>query len=102
MSHLPAEAYYIVSAALFSIGAIGLVARRNIIVMLMCLELMLSSANIVFVAASRAHASLQGQLYAFFLIALAASEVAVGLAIVVSVFHARNEVDVDPLSEMRG
>jgi NADH-quinone oxidoreductase subunit K len=101
-AHLPPEAYYLVAGALFGIGAIGVCARRNILVMLMCLELMLSSANLVFVAASRAHGAIDGQVYAFFLIALAAAEVAVGLAIVVSVFHARNQVDVDQLSEMRG
>jgi NADH-quinone oxidoreductase subunit K len=101
-SHLPPEAYYLVSAVLFGIGAVGLCARRNVLVMLMCLELMLSSANLVFVAASRAHGSLDGQVYAFFLIALAAAEVAVGLAIIVSVFHARGDVDIDRLSEMKG
>lgn len=100
--HLPAQAYYLVSAMLFSIGAVGVCARRDIIVMLMCLELMLSSANLVFVAAARAHGSLDGQVYAFFLIALAASEVAVGLAIVISVFRARANVDIDSVSEMRG
>jgi NADH-quinone oxidoreductase subunit K len=101
-AHLPPEAYYMVAAVLFSIGAIGVCARRSILVMLMCLELMLSSANLVFVAAARAHGSPDGQVYAFFLIALAACEVAVGLGIVVSVFHARNQVDVDQISEMRG
>ena len=100
--HLPLEAYILVSAALFVIGATGFCIRRNVLMMLMCVELMLAASSIVFVAAARAHQSLDGQVYALFLIALAAAEVAVGLSIVISVFHRRASVDVDELSELRG
>lgn len=101
-AHLPSEPYILVSALLFAIGAGGFCARRDVLVMLMCVELMLTAANIVFVAASRELQAIDGQVYAFFLMALAAAEVAVGLSIVVRVFSNRQSVDVDNVCDMKG
>lgn len=92
----------LVAAILFVIGAAGFCLRRNALVMLMCVELMLTSASLVFVAAARAHNDVSGQVIALFLIALAAIEVAVGLALVVAVFHSRRSVDVDTVADLKG
>ncbi len=100
--HLPLEAYVLISAPLVVIGATGCCLRRNVLMMLMCVELMLAASSIVFVAAAYAHRSVDGQVYALFLIALAAAEVAVGLSIVVSVFYRRPSVDADQLSNLKG
>jgi NADH-quinone oxidoreductase subunit K len=102
MQFVPLQAYLVVAALLFVIGAAGFCLRRNVLVMLMCVELMLTAASIVFVAAARAHADVNGQVIALFLIALAAVEVAVGLALVVAVFHNRRSVDVDTVADLKG
>jgi NADH-quinone oxidoreductase subunit K len=99
---VPSEPYMLVSALLFTIGLVGFCCRRDVLVMLMCVELMLTSANIVFVTAGRGLASADGQVIAFFVIALAAAEVAVGLALVVSVFHNRRSVDADAVTDLKG
>jgi NADH-quinone oxidoreductase subunit K len=99
---VPAEPYLLVSALLFTTGLVGFCCRRDVIVMLMSVELMLTSANIVFVTAGRALGTADGQVIAFFVIALAAAEVAVGLALVVSVFHNRASVDADAAADLKG
>lgn len=94
--------YLIVSALLFSIGATGLLVRRNPLVMFMCVELMLNAVNISFVAFSTALQDLAGQTAVFFVLVVAAAEVVVGLSIVVAVMRRRPSATVDDLSELRG
>jgi len=100
--HVSTETYILVSALLFVIGMAGFCLRRNVLVMLMCVELMFASSGLVFVAAGRDRADANGQVYTLLLIALAAAEVAVGLALVVAVFRNRRSVDVDLLSDLKG
>ena len=93
--------YLILSALLFSIGVAGLVIRRNILIIFMSIELLLNSANLLFIAFSRYRLSLDGQVVAFFVIAVAAAEAAVGLAIVIAIFRNRGTVKVDELNLMK-
>ena len=94
--------YLILSGLLFSVGLAGVLLRRNIIIILMCLELMLSAANLAFVAFSRMHGNLQGQVMVFFSIAVAAAEAAVALSILIALFRSKAGVDVDDSAELRG
>ena len=100
--------YLIVSGLLFSIGLAGVVARRNILVIYMCLELMLSAANLTLVAFSRFRLTPEGlpdynaQALVFFTITVAAAEVAVGLAIIVALYRAKHSVDVGAVEKMKG
>jgi NADH-quinone oxidoreductase subunit K len=88
--------YYIVlSAVLFTIGAVGVLVRRNAIVLFMCVELMLNAANLALVTFSRINGDLNGQIMAFFVMVVAASEVVVGLAIIMSIFRTRRSSSVD-------
>ena len=88
--------YYLVLAAiLFTIGAVGVLIRRNAIVLFMCIELMLNAANLTLVAFSRITGTLDGQIMAFFVMVVAAAEVVVGLAIIMSIFRARRSASVD-------
>jgi NADH-quinone oxidoreductase subunit K len=88
--------YYIVLAgALFTIGAVGVLIRRNAIVLFMCVELMLNAANLALVSFSRIHGNLDGQIMAFFVMVVAAAEVVVGLAIIMSIFRTRRSASVD-------
>jgi NADH-quinone oxidoreductase subunit K len=89
------------SAALFSIGAMGVLIRRNPLVVFMCIELMLNAVNLAFVTFGRFLNSQDGQVFAFMVVVVAASEVVVGLALITSVFRLGREMDVDDLSEMR-
>ena len=98
---VPITHFLYLALALFIIGALGVLLRRNILIVLMGIELMLNAANIVLVAFSRWHGNLDGQVMAMFVIAVAAAEAAVGLAIVVSLFRSRNGADVDDLSLLR-
>src|SRR5438132_6678505 len=96
------ESYYVaLSAALFSIGVIGVVVRRNPLVIFMSIELMLNAANLALVAFGRRHGTVDGQAIVFFVMAVAAAEVAVGLAIIVAIFRVRRRLSVDDLSLMR-
>ena len=88
------------SAVLFSIGAFGVVVRRNAIILFMCVELMLNAVNLAFVALSP-YAGIQGQVFVFFVIAVAAAEAAVGLAIIISVFRHAESVDLENFSLLR-
>jgi NADH-quinone oxidoreductase subunit K len=88
--------YYLVLAAiLFTIGAVGVLVRRNAIVLFMCIELMLNAANLTLVAFSRITGTLDGQIMAFFVMVVAAAEVVIGLAIIMSIFRARRSASVD-------
>jgi NADH-quinone oxidoreductase subunit K len=86
---------------LFVVGMVGVLVRRNVLIILMSLELMLNAANVALIAFSRMWGNLDGQVFAMFVIAVAAAEAAVGLAIVVSIFRSRAGADVDDLSTLR-
>ncbi|NKQ54351.1 NADH-quinone oxidoreductase subunit NuoK [Amycolatopsis sp. K13G38] len=87
--------YLCLSAVLFGLGAAGVLLRRNVIVVLMCVELMLNAANLAFVVFSRMHGRLDGQVFAFFTMVVAAAEVVVGLAIVMAAFRDRRSSSID-------
>jgi NADH-quinone oxidoreductase subunit K len=88
--------YYIVLASiLFTIGAVGVLIRRNAIVLFMCVELMLNAANLALITFSRVHGNLDGQIMAFFVMVVAAAEVVVGLAIIMVIFRTRRSASVD-------
>ena len=96
------ESYYVaLSAVLFSIGVVGVVVRRNPLVIFMSIELMLNAANLALVAFGQRVGNLDGQAVVFFVMAVAAAEVAVGLAIIVTIFRVRRRLSVDDLSVMR-
>ena len=95
------EHYIAVSAILFAIGLFGVVVRRNLIVIYMSLELMLNSANLALVAFSRYNNNLDGQVMVFFIITVAAAEVAVGLALIVALYRRRQSADVEDLSSLK-
>jgi NADH-quinone oxidoreductase subunit K len=94
--------YMTLAAILFGIGALGILVRRNALVMFMCIELMLNAVNLTFIAAGRALGNLDGQLAVFFVLVVAAAEVVVGLAIIVAIFRLRQTASVDDLTEMKG
>ena len=87
---------------LFVIGGVGVLVRRNAIVLFMCVELMLNACNLAFVAFARMHGALDGQIIAFFVMVVAAAEVVVGLAIIVVVYRRRQSASVDDLTVLRG
>ncbi|MBZ4322554.1 NADH-quinone oxidoreductase subunit NuoK [Streptomyces huiliensis] len=93
--------YLYLSALLFTIGGVGVLVRRNAIVVFMCVELMLNACNLAFVTFSRMHGNLDGQIIAFFTMVVAAAEVVVGLAIIVSVYRARHSASVDDASLLK-
>ncbi len=94
--------FTILSAILFSIGAVGVLVRRNPLIMFMSIELMLNAANLAFVAFSRYLFNLDGQVFVFLVLTVAAAEVAVGLAIIVALFRSRATVDVDEANSLKG
>lgn len=93
--------YLFLSAIMFSIGVTGVLMRRNAIIILMCIELMLNAVNLLFVAFSVQHNDPSGQMMVFFIMAVAAAEVAVGLAILVLVFRNIGSVDIDDLNKLK-
>ena len=100
--------YVILSAILFTIGALGVLIRRNALIIFMSVELMLNAANLAFVAFSRSYEVAKGQplfdgqIFVFFVIAVAAAEVAVGLALIVEIFKSKRSIDVDQMSSLKG
>ncbi|REK19370.1 MAG: NADH-quinone oxidoreductase subunit NuoK [Actinobacteria bacterium] len=90
------------AAVLFVIGALGMLSRRNALVMFMCIELMLNAVNLTLISAGRAMNDLNGQVATFFILVVAAAEVVVGLAIIVAIFRRRSTASVDELNEMSG
>ena len=94
--------YLGLAAVLFSIGAVGLMVRRNVLVMFMCIELMLNAANLTFVSFSRELHDIGGQSLVFFVLVVAAAEVVVGLGIVVAIFRRRISTTADDLHSLKG
>jgi NADH-quinone oxidoreductase subunit K len=101
-SQMGPEPYLILGAILFTMGAVGLLVRRNALVMFMCVELMLNAVNLTFVALSRELDDLGGQIAVFFVLVVAAAEVVVGLGIIVSIFRRRQGATADDLSVLKG
>jgi len=99
---VPLSWYLILSALLFTIGAVGFLIKRNPIVIFMCVELMLNAANVTFVAFGRYLGSPGGMMFSIFVMAVAAAEVAVGLGILISIFRSRESINVDEVNVMRG
>lgn len=99
---VPTTLYIVLSAALFTIGVLGVLIRRNAIVLFMSVELMLNAANLALVAFAREHASIDGQVMVFFIVAVAAAEVAVGLALLVAIFRSKRTSNVDEVSILKG
>lgn len=95
------EHYLVVSALLFALGLLGVITRRNLLVMYMSLELMLNAANLALVAFSRYTDSLDGQVFVFFIITVAAAEVSVGLALIVALYRKRQTSHVEDLTTLR-
>lgn len=91
-----------VSAFLFVLGAVGVFIRRNVITVMMCIELMLNAVNLAFIAFSRAHGTIDGQILVFFVLTVAAAEAAVGLAIVIALQRHREDLDVDSFNLLKG
>lgn len=107
---IPTSYYIILSAILFTIGVAGVLVRRNAIIIFMSVELMLNSANLAFVAFARAFqssgavdaAAMSGQIFVFFVMTVAAAEVAVGLALIVAIFKTKRSIDVDEVHQLKG
>lgn len=99
---IPITYYLILAGILFTIGALGVIARRNAIVVFMSLELMFNAANLVFIAFAAYHKVLFGQIFVFFIMAVAAAEVAVGLAIIVMIFRTKKSINVDEMDALKG
>jgi NADH-quinone oxidoreductase subunit K len=99
---IPASWALLVSGLLFTIGVVGVLVRRNAIVIFMSVELMLNAGNLAFIAFARSMNSLDGQVIVFFVMAVAAAEVAVGLAIIVNLFRLRESVFVDEINLLKG
>jgi NADH-quinone oxidoreductase subunit K len=102
LPEMPTTLCFILSGILFTIGAVGAILRRNVIVVFMCIELMLNAVNLVFIAAANALSSMDGSVFVFFIMTVAAVEAAVGLAIFVMVFRQRNTVDAYEIALLRG
>jgi NADH-quinone oxidoreductase subunit K len=94
--------YVALSAVLFTIGALGVLLRRNAIIIFMSVEMMLNSANLAFVAFARQLGDLDGQVLVFFVITVAAAEVAVGLALIVTIFRTKKSINIDEINLMKG
>jgi NADH-quinone oxidoreductase subunit K len=99
--HITLQQYLIVSALLFAVGLLGVIARRNLLVIYMCIELMLNAANLALVAFSRFTNNLDGQVFVFFVITVAAAEVSVGLALIVALYRKRQTAHVEDLTMMK-
>jgi NADH-quinone oxidoreductase subunit K len=99
--HVPTSWYLILAAALFCLGMMGVIIRRNALVVFMCIELMLNAANLTFVAFARERGDLTGHISAFFIIAVAAAEASVGLAIIISMFRARGTLNIEEVHSMK-
>ena len=99
---VPVNYYIILSAILFTIGVVGVLIRRNALIIFMSIELMLNGANLAFVAFGSVIRNFSGQIFVFFVIAVAAAEVAVGLALIVEIFKSKRSIDVDQMSSLKG
>jgi len=99
---VPVSYYLAISGILFTLGAMGVLIRRNALVIFMSIELMLNAGNLAFVAFARMHNTFSGQLFVFFVMTVAAAEVAVGLALIVAIFRTKNSINVDQMSSLKG
>jgi len=99
---VPVTYYVILSAILFTIGALGVLSRRNPLIIFMSIELMLNAANLAFVAFASVYKTFSGQIFVFFVIAVAAAEVAVGLALIVEIFKSKKNINIDELNSLKG
>jgi NADH-quinone oxidoreductase subunit K len=99
---VPVDYYVVLSAILFSIGALGVLSRRNPLIIFMSIELMLNAANLAFVAFASVYKTFSGQIFVFFVIAVAAAEVAVGLALIVEIFKAKKNINIDEMNSLKG
>jgi len=99
---VPVDYYVVLSAILFSIGALGVLSRRNPLIIFMSIELMLNAANLAFVAFASVYNTFSGQIFVFFVIAVAAAEVAVGLALIVEIFKAKKNINIDEMNSLKG
>ncbi len=99
---VPTEAYLLLSGILFVLGCMGVMLRKSVLTIFMSIELMLNAVNLSFVAFARQHGQLDGHIFVFFVMAVAAAEVAVGLAIIVDIFRSRRSVDIDDVSWLKG
>jgi len=102
MTSVPIEAYVALSLVLFMMGALGVLLRRNAIIIFMSVELMLNAGNLAFVAFARQWGNIDGQIFVFFVMTVAAAEVAVGLALIVAIFNHRKSINIDDLHAMEG
>ncbi len=101
MQNVPLEYYLALSATLFVIGAIGVLTRRNAIIIFMCIEMMLNAVNLTLVAFSSFLGSISGQIFVFFVMTVAAAEAAVGLAIILALFRNKQTIDVNDINVMK-
>jgi len=101
MIHATLNAYIVISVALFAIGLLGVLIRRNTLVVFMCLELMLVASTLALVAFSRYNGTMDGNVFVFFILTVAAAEVAVGLAIIVALFRQRQTIQIDQLNTLK-
>jgi len=99
---VPVTDYVALSAILFTIGALGVLIRRNPLIIFMSIELMLNAANLVFVAFTRVYNVLAGQIFVFFVMTVAAAEVAVGLALIVTIFRTKHSINIDEMNSLKG
>jgi len=98
---IPLEYYLFVSAIMFSIGTVGVLTRRNAIVIFMCVEMMLNAVNLTFIAFSRYLGNIDGQVFVFFIMTVAAAEAAVGLALMIAFYKNRESIDVEDINVMK-
>jgi len=99
---VPVSYYVMLSAILFVIGSLGVLIRRNPLVIFMSIELMLNAGNLAMVAFTRTFLVLEGQIFVFFVMTVAAAEVAVGLALIVTIFRTRHSINIDLMNELKG
>ncbi|GAB1470642.1 NADH-quinone oxidoreductase subunit NuoK [Chloroflexota bacterium] len=99
---IPVDYYIILSAILFSIGTLGVLSRRNPLIIFMSIELMLNAANLAFAAFGSVYKTFTGQIFVFFVIAVAAAEVAVGLALIVEIFKTKKTINIDEMNSLKG
>jgi len=99
---IPLSWYLAISAVLFAMGALGVLIRRNPLIIFMSVELMLNAANLAFVAFARSFGVLTGQIFVFFVMTVSAAEVAVGLALIVIIFRNKHTIDVDLMNSLKG
>ena len=102
MTSVPIEAFFALSMVLFIIGAMGVVLRKNAIIIFMSIELMLNAANLALAGFARQWGDLDGQIFVFFVMTVAAAEVAVGLALIVAIFRNKRSINIDDLHQMEG